>query len=240
LRNNLYKTKNITTLIQFEYSAFEEATVPVCSFVYQNRKTGEKGGYFRLVDFRGGMEVQRRKYLEAIENPQCGYFYTATTDNFTKIPSNPVAYWVSDRILEIFSTSTLLSEIADVKQGLSTANNDEFLRLWYEVSISKIGFGFKDSVEAHQSRLKWFPLNKGGEYRRWYGNNDYVINWYDDGLELKNYKRAAIRNEGFYFRKSITWTLISSANFGVRYSPKVRFSKLQVHHCFKKGYYFIS
>lgn len=137
LRNNLYSTKNITTLIQFEYSAFEEATVPVCTFVYQNRKTGESGTYFRLVDYRGGMEVQRQKYLEAKGNPQCGYCYTASFDNFAKIPGSPVAYWMSSNAINSFQVSQKVEDVSETRIGMATANNDLFMRFWHEVSLNK-------------------------------------------------------------------------------------------------------
>ena len=225
LRSNLYSTKNITTLIQFEYSAFEEATVPVCSFVYQNRKTGEKGGYFRLVDYRGGMEVQRQKYLEAIANPQCGYFYTATADNFAKIPGSPVAYWVSEKVLNSFSGKSV-GDIAEPRMGLTTGQNDKYLRQWFEVSILNIGFGM-DRSEAQLSQLKWFPYNKGGEFRKWYGNRDYVVNWLDDGYEMQNTLHpdghriwAHNFNLDFNFIEHISWNDLTTGLISFRYFDK--------------------
>lgn len=227
LRNNLCDTKNITTLIQFEYSAFEEATVPVCSFVYRNSKTGEKGGYFRLVEYRGGMEMQRQKYLEAKENPQCGYFYTATTDNFAKIPGRPVAYWVSETMLRAFEVGLPFGDIAQPRQGMATSDNNRFLRLWHEVENTKIGLGFSSAQQVKMSNRRWFPYNKGGSFRKWYGNNDYLVNWTNDGSEIKqlaadlykSYTRT-IKNIPYYFRESITWTLISSASTAFRYKPQ--------------------
>lgn len=226
LRNNLYSTKNITTLIQFEYSAFEEATVPVCSFVYQNRKTGEKGGYFRLVDFRGGMEIQRQKYLEAIENPKCGFFYTATSDNFAKIPGSPVAYWVSDNFFKAFQDGKPLVSLADPKQGLATADNNRFLRLWYEVVSGRIGFTCASIEDSVSSGKKWFPYNKGGEFRKWYGNNDYTVNWENDGNEIRNfgdgtgYIRSRAQNTQYYFKPAVTWSKISSGSIAFRFKPE--------------------
>ena len=228
LRKNVFDTKNITTLIQFEYSAFEEATVPVCSFVYQNTKTGEKGGYFRLVDFRGGMEIQRQKYLEAIENPKCGFFYIAASDNFVKIPGSPVAYWVSENFVEVFNRSKPLSEIAVACVGLQTSDNSRFVRLWYEVSLMKIGFGISSLYDAKKSLKKWFPYNKGGGFRRWYGNQECIVNWENDGDEIKKYNtflnssRASnigIANTQYYFKESGSWGLVSSSQFSVRFTP---------------------
>ena len=224
LRNNLYKTKNITTLIQFEYSAFEEATVPVCSFVYQNKKTGEKGGYFRLVDFRGGMEVQRKKYLEALENPQCGYFYTADSDNFAKIPGSPVAYWASEATLRSFDCQ-LINKWVNPRIGLVTGDTDRFLRFWSEIEKSRIFFSCSCTKESISSMQKWFPYQKGGSFRKWYGNNEYVVNWENDGWEMKNDNFSGTRvkshnyNEDFAFRQAITWTKITSSTFSGRFVP---------------------
>lgn len=164
LRNNLYSTKNITTLIQFEYSAFEEATVPVCTFVYQNRKTGESGTYFRLVDYRGGMEVQRQKYLEAKGNPQCGYCYTASFDNFAKIPGSPVAYWMSSNAINSFQVSQKVEDVSETRIGMATANNDLFMRFWHEVSLNKTFFTATSREESVKSNCKWFPYSKGERF----------------------------------------------------------------------------
>jgi type II restriction/modification system DNA methylase subunit YeeA len=218
LRNNLYSTKNITTLIQFEYSAFEEATVPVCSFVYQNRKTGEKGGYFRLVDFRGGMEIQRQKYLEAIENPKCGFFYTATSDNFAKIPGSPVAYWASESVIESFSEKSI-DDCGMFSYGVFTCNNALFLRLWHEICHDKTNF----LVEANEEK-PWCLLNKGGTGRRWYGNLEYVINYGSNGDKIRQYRRESGQSESLpgeanYFNAHISWSLVTSGTLTFRYYP---------------------
>lgn len=224
LRNNLYSTKNITTLIQFEYSAFEEATVPVCSFVYRNRNTGEKGGYFRLVDYRGGMEIQRQKYLEAIENPNCGFFYIASVENFKKIPGCPVAYWMSKAMLRAFDCQFISNWISP-RIGLVTGDTDRFLRLWPEVAISQIFFSCKSIEESISSKQKWYPYQKGGSFRKWYGNNEYIVNWENNGWEMKNDNFSGTRvkshnyNGDFAFRQAITWTKISSSVFSCRYVP---------------------
>ncbi|MDD6579118.1 MAG: BREX-1 system adenine-specific DNA-methyltransferase PglX, partial [Lachnospiraceae bacterium] len=132
LRKYLLNKKAITTLIQFEYSAFEEATVPICSFVLKNGMTESKGEYFRLSDFTGGMEVQRKKVKEALANPNCGFFYESSQANFSKIPGSPVAYWVSVNVLSTFECSLLLSELSNPKQGLITGDVNRFVRKWYE------------------------------------------------------------------------------------------------------------
>ena len=177
MRNYLYNQATIETLIQFEYSAFEEATVPVCTFAFRNDYVKRKGCYLRLVDFRGGMEVQRQKSLEAILNHKCGFYYEQSTDDFSKIPGSPVAYWVNENVAKAFDTGKTLSSVARTRQGLASSDNNRFLKLWWEPSFVKIGFGMKNAEIAKQSRRKWFPCNKGGEFRKWYGNNVYVVNW---------------------------------------------------------------
>lgn len=220
LRNYLFTKATIEKLIQFEYSAFEEATVPICTFVLKNSYVDKKGCYLRLTDFRGGMEVQRQKTLEAISNLDCGYYYEQYAKQYEKIPGSPVAYWVSGQIYNIFSTGKLLGTIAESKQGIATADNNYFLREWYEVNNEKICYDCKSHDDAKNNKLKWFPYNKGGQFRRWYGNIDYVVNWENDGCELKQFRRAVIRNPMYFFRKSGTWSDITSSVNAFRYRPQ--------------------
>jgi len=217
MRQYLY-ANTIETLIQFEYSAFEEATVPICTFVFKNGYVPKKGCYLRLTDFRGGMEVQRKKTLEAINNPDCGYYYEQCADNFEKIPGSPVAYWASEAVIKAFE-SKKLGEYAYPKQGFATGSNERYLRLWFETDISELKFDCSTRNEAIISQKKWFPCNKGGAFRRWYGNNTYVANWENDGFDMRNFPGAVIRNPQFYFQNGITWSSISSGNLSMRYSP---------------------
>jgi type II restriction/modification system DNA methylase subunit YeeA len=219
LRKKMIREKSITSLIQLEYSGFTEATVPICTFTLRNTSTGETGEYIRLTDFKGA-ENQPIKTLEAVANPDVDYRYTANTKDFSKIPGSPIAYWASDKIRNIFKNSKSLGEIAELRQGMATADNNRFLRIWYEVNYNKIGFGFQSRDEARESKLKWFPYNKGGAYRKWYGNNEFVINWENDGVEIMNFKPAVVRNPNYYFKRGITWSDVSSSHFGVRYLPK--------------------
>jgi len=226
MRNYLYNQATIETLIQFEYSAFEEATVPVCSFVFRNDYVKKKGCYLRLVDFRGGMEVQRQKALEAILNHKCGFYYEQSTDDFSKIPESPVAYWVNENVAKAFDTGKTLSSVARTRQGLASSDNNRFLKLWWEPSFVKIGFGMKNAEIAKQSRRKWFPCNKGGEFRKWYGNNVYVVNWENDGQEMLEYAAKlygsptrTIKNIAYYFQGGMTWGTITSGKLSMRHSP---------------------
>ena len=225
LRKYIIDTKAITTLVQMEYSAFEEATVPVCSFVLKNGKAIEKALCFRLSDFKGGMSIQKQKVLEAIENKNCGYFYEAEQSDFSRIPGSPIAYWASKNFFEMFRKGTLLGNLADSKQGLATADNNRFLREWYEVDFCKIKFDCKTLDEAKESGFKWFPYNKGGEFRKWYGNNDYIVNWENDGFEIKHFfdskgkLRSRPQNLNYMFRSSVSWSDITSSTNAFRYKP---------------------
>ncbi|NLV77085.1 MAG: BREX-1 system adenine-specific DNA-methyltransferase PglX, partial [Tissierellia bacterium] len=127
LRNHIIKTKHISSLIQMEYSAFEEATVPICTFILQNKTSEEEGNYIKLSDYRGGMEVQRVKTLEAIRDPKCGYHYETNQDNFEKIPGMPIAYWASSNLIEAFVNGKPMDTLIEPKVGLQTGNNDRFL-----------------------------------------------------------------------------------------------------------------
>ena len=227
LREFIINQKSITGLIQMEYSAFEEATVPICCFILKNSRETERGLYFKLSEFKGGMEIQKQKVLEALSNKNCGYFYETSGENFSKIPGSPIAYWVSEKMLSVFEKGIALGEIAKPRQGMATSDNNRFLRLWYEVNKSRIGLNCKSSQEAIETNKKWFPYNKGGEYRKWYGNNDFVVDWENDGKNVKDYAAElyrsysrTIKNIKFYFKKSITWTMISSSKFGVRFSSE--------------------
>lgn len=216
MRNYLYNQATIETLIQFEYSAFEEATVPVCTFTFQNRHIQKKGCYLRLVDFRGGMEVQRQKTLEAIENHDCGFYYEQSTDNFSKIPASPVAYWVSDALYSMFNNAALVNYM-DFKEGITTGDNEKYLRFWHEVSFNKI---FLRNEVVSDKGTSWVPCNKGGEFRRWYGNRQYLIDWSENGNRLRKFKGSSFRNADYQRREGGTFSNLSSGLFGARYSEK--------------------
>ena len=227
LREFIIRNKSITTLVQMEYSAFEEATVPICSFVLKNGKATENGLYFKLSDFKGGMEVQRQKVLEALADKNCGYFYEADQSNFSKIPGAPVAYWVSEKMLAIYDSGKTLGSEYKTITGSSTGENATFLRLWFEVSTQNVGFNL--AADYNGIGYKWIPCNKGGQFRRWYGNNEYIINWDNDGTELKAF--ATMKNNGkhwsrflksldCFYHEGVTWSKITSGDFSCRYMPE--------------------
>ena len=219
LRDILINQYDLSSLIQLEYSGFDGATVPICTFTLTNSNIrGKKNCFIKLSDFRGAQN-QAPRTLDAIRNRNCGWFYEATPTDFSKIPGSPIAYWVSDNVRKVFENGKTLGEIAEPRQGMATADNNRFLRQWFEVNQNKVGYNFTSREEAAESSKKWFPYNKGGEFRKWYGNQEYLVNWKNDGQEMRNFKPAVIRNQNYYFKECITWSFVSSAYFGVRYSP---------------------
>lgn len=220
LREYIINNKSIATLVQMEYSAYEEATVPICSFVLKNEHSNALGYYFRLSDFKGGMEVQKQKVLEAINNSNCDFYYEQKIDKFSNIPGSPVAFWVTDSIYSSFRNLKPLVELYDARSGLQTNDNNRFLKLWHEIDVTK--FSFNREIER-----KWVPFLKGGEYRKWYGNMNYVVNWENDGKDIKDYAIAlyktptrTMKSMDKYFLEGFSWSEVSSGKFSVRFTPK--------------------
>ncbi|KDS82013.1 restriction endonuclease subunit M [Lacticaseibacillus rhamnosus 51B] len=226
LRKAILNTKQISTLIQMEYSAFEEATVPINTFVLKNKSDSEaEGTYLKLSDFKGGMDVQKKYVLKAVSDPSVGYLYRTKQTNFEKIPGSPIAYWASKPLISDFEIGIPLKDLVDPKVGLQTGDNSRFLRQWFEVNVHNISFNTKSTAESLRSIKKWFPYNKGGSYRKWYGNFDYIVNWQHDGFEIRNLKdakgklRSRPQNTNYYFREAITWSKISSGKISFRHVP---------------------
>jgi hypothetical protein len=146
--------------------------------------------------------------------------FTANSDNFAKIPGSPVAYWVSEKALAIFKKAQTINELADVKHGMSTGKNELFVRGWWEIKFNEIDFNLTDRSALSKSKGKFFPYNKGGEYRLWYGNAQDVV-WYDDAGRTRMQSLSGHRHDGkdWYFKQGITWSFISASKFGVRLSP---------------------
>lgn len=216
LRRLIFDEKTLETLVQLEYSAFAEATVPVCAFTFRNSRSGEKGVYIRLTDFRGGLEVQREKTLEAIADRSCGYVFETASDRFSEIPGAPAAYWVSERVLALYGKYPSLGSIAAPRKGNSTSDNDRFLRLWHEVDINKVNDRCRRIIREETRKKRWFPYNKGGGYRKWFGFNDYVIDWYDDAAEIRRIPTAVIANYKYFMKPGLTWSTLTSGKFSIR------------------------
>ena len=227
LRNFIFENQTLTSLVQLEYSGFDGATVPICTFTVENGyRPKRKGAFVRLADFRGAAN-QGPRTLEAIHNRGCGWFYTASAEDFERIPGAPVAYWASDKSALLFQQRDSLSNRIETREGLTTGSNDTFLRLWHEVCDSKTGKDCTSIEDSVESRKRWFPCVKGGDFRRWYGNLEHVVNWFNDGAELRSFKdestgrvRSHNYNGPYAFRPGFTWTGISSATFSVRQVPR--------------------
>lgn len=225
LRDYIISSKSIDSLIQMAKGAFyKEATVDVCTFVLKNGKATKKSLYFRLTDFKGDMDVQKEKVLEALKEKECAYFYETDEKNFSIIPGSPIAYWVSEKVFNIFESYKKLKDICAVKNGMSTTDNNRFLRYWYECTYINIGFNFNNAIDAQASQKRWFPYNKGGEYRKWYGNSILVVNWQHDGKEIKKAAEGAsggrIVSQDYYFLRSISWSKVTGGHFVLRYYPE--------------------
>ncbi|HAJ97655.1 MAG TPA: SAM-dependent methyltransferase, partial [Ruminococcus sp.] len=208
--------KSTVNMAHLGARAFDEIggeVVQTTAFVNCGRKFADYiGTYARLVDVVG--ENEKRELFLSGKNR-----YVVKKEKLFKIPSMPVAYWVSENFVKAFEDGRLLGEIADSKQGIATADNNTFLREWFEVDVRKIFFDCPTHEASKISSAKWYPYNKGGGFRKWYGNNDYIVNWQHDGFKLRNFKKSVIRNPNFYFKSCFSWSLISSNVPAFRYKP---------------------
>lgn len=217
-------TVPIINMLHLGARAFSEINgevVQSTAFVFKKTNMDQYNGvYIRLIDVIG----EKEKRDAFCENT---IIYKSSRSNFERIPGIPYAYWSSEAVIKSFEIASPLSEIAEPRQGVKTLNNELFLKLWYEVDINKIGFtctSIQDSVDCH---MKWFPYNKGGTYRKWYGNNDYVVNWENDGFDMKklaiqkyNSVTRTITNISYFFRDGLTWSSLTSGNISLRIFPK--------------------
>ena len=210
MRKNILQTKVISNLMHMENMVLGIAFGTAVSNFRNCIIKGYKGTYnqIKLSDIVNSEPV----YFPVKENR----FAQVSSDNFAKIPGAPVAYWVSENMNKAFE-NTLLADHAMPKQGIATADNNRYLRLWYECQYNNIFFNCHSHEESIESICKWYPYNKGGDFRKWYGNNDFVVNWHADGFELRNDKKAVLRNPNFYFKECASWSLISSSATAFRY-----------------------
>lgn len=206
--------------------AFEEIggeVVQTTAFVMTPKKYKNYiGSYLRLVDFEN-YKLKEIKALYAIDAGTAGYLYKIAQDEFSNIPGSPISYWISKNLIHDFVIGKRMDEVVEPKQGLATANNDRFLRQWWEVDINKIKFNSVSLIDSKNSNKKWFPYNKGGAFRRWYGNNDYIVNWENNGFEIKHFidekgkLRSRPQNTDYYFKEAITYSAITSGKSSYRF-----------------------
>ncbi|EAO1507644.1 BREX-1 system adenine-specific DNA-methyltransferase PglX [Salmonella enterica subsp. enterica serovar Bere] len=224
LRNWLLDNKTFITMAHLGARAFGQISgevVQTTAWVIKNQHSERyQPVFFRLID---GREEVKKSDLLLRKN----IFDKFTQHDFKNIPGMPIAYWIDLLSLLSFRHHKKLGEKIALKAGMSTGDNIKFQRYWYEVSIKKTLITNKESntkIDIHN--IKWFPCSSGGEYRKWYGNNEIVVNWENNGYEIRNFKfengktRSAVRNDEYYFREGITWSKISQDNFCVRYRPK--------------------
>lgn len=227
-RKKLLAEGSFINMLHLGVGAFEENVGTIVQNVAFTRRKGKEASYTtRIIDCTENAETSIKRNLVKIigegnyKNPK---LFEIDLNKLSIIPRHPFAYWVSDNILNIFRKSIPFEAIAKPRQGLATSDNKRFLRYWYEVDSDHICFNARNKEEALKSNKKWFPYNKGGEYRKWFGNNLFLINWENDGKEVKDYAASlyksysrTIKNEDFYFKSGLTYTFISQ-DMGVRHS----------------------
>lgn len=211
LRKQIIEKREIQSLNHLGTRAFEELggeVVQTVSWVGKNKVPEKKGTYIRLVDYNNA----QWKEEEFLNNKN---YYSANQKEFEKIPGSPIAYWVSNRVREIFEKNQKLGEIAQPRKGNSTSDNNRFLRLWFEVEKNNFKLN-SINLKEDSLKIKWFPYNKGGGFRKYYGNNEYLINWLNDAEEIRKIPTAVIANYDFFTKEGLTWSTVSSAKLSVR------------------------
>ncbi|RDW18790.1 BREX-1 system adenine-specific DNA-methyltransferase PglX [Oceanobacillus chungangensis] len=220
LREHIISHNTIVNMLHFGRGVFGSDFGTTAFVILNSNVQNYSAVYRRLFSDRGAVESLEKKEQWFFSG--VGKYY-AKKEDFIRIPSIPIAYWASENMLKTFKYTTVGS-ILTTREGMATADNDRFLKLWHEVNFPEITFNTTSTEEALQSKGKWFPYNKGGSYRKWYGNNEYIVNWEDDGNEIKNNidkRTGRIRshnyNGDFAFKKGITWSALSMGNISVRY-----------------------
>ena len=249
LRRSILDNRTIQSLLHLSRGVFG-ADFGSVSTVIQNRKTDNPSGtYFRLIE-RTFQEFDQKHlqllFEKTLSNHNFRYYFADYTkevqdivhsdngakiyygdvaqDHFKKIPGCPIGYWASENFINKFSEDNQFSKYGSAKAGLSTTDNNRFLRFWFEPNFDKIGFNYSSLNETEDKMFKFIPHTKGGQYRKWYGNIDYVVNWYNNGEEIRKAAEGAsggrIVGSEFYFKEGITWADISSGNIAVRLLDK--------------------
>lgn len=210
IRISLLRTKTITNLMHMENMVMGIAFGTAVTIFRNDRICGFKGTYnqIKLQDIDNGTP----KAFPVMKNR----FAQVSTDNFSKIPGSPVAYWVSEAIYRAYIDYPPLGDLAAPRKGNSTSDNNRFLRLWHEVAIDMVNFGCEMLTRSATLEKRWFPYNKGGGYRKWYGFNEYVIDWYDDAAAIRSIKTAVIANYQYFMKPGLTWSTLTSGNFSIR------------------------
>lgn len=227
LRKQIIEHEHISSLIQLEYSGFDGATVPICTFVLGKGQSTEHSSFVRLSDFVGAKQQAPRSReiiaahravaegLSVEDAPMSKHFYVCKQHDFAQIPGSPIVYWFPEELLNKFGTQSLGSQMR-FAIGMITGDNNRFVRYWFEVSTSETGYGMT-RTQAVESGAIWFPYASGGEFHKWYGNNTKLVNWKNDGHALQTVKTAdgaRVQAHNFnldrIFKTGISWTTITS------------------------------
>ena len=228
LRGKILRNHSISSMAHLgtrAFGAIAGEVVSTTATVFANAKSEVKGAYFRLVDM--GSEAEKQEgLLEALANPDCGWFYRADADGFGVIPGSPIAYWATKGELDAFNNGVPAAQIVDFVQGLKPGDTERFIRAWHEVSGSCI-FAMADIPSSFDYRqFTWYCLSNGGDYRKWFGNVADIVNWKNQGAEIRNFKdangkcRARVQNERFYFNRGLTWSALTSGPISVRVNER--------------------
>lgn len=222
MRERMIERAGIVSMAHIGPRAFDAIggeVVNVTAAVLHNAPLAGEGSYIRLVDIAGS-EPKRAALLEAIQNPDCGWFHRADASTFHDIPGAPIAYWASENAVNIFKSDRKMEGPGSVRSGMQTGNNDLFLRYWFEPSYPRIKFNLSSLEESETMGEKWVPQPKGGSYRKWYGNFEYVVNFGNGGKDLRDYPGTSIiKNPSFYFKEGFSWSHTTSLDFSARYLP---------------------
>lgn len=229
LRGKLLSSGTLLSMAHLGERGFDTiggAVVSTTAFVFEKAYSPNlKGEFVRLVD--GNSEEEKASAIkQAVQDRSCGWFYSASSEDFGKIPGRPIAYWMSEQVKEAFFIGEPLKKMGDTRQGMATSDNNRFLRSWWEVTEPKLYLKATSRDDADESGGKWFPYNKGGGYRKWFGNVEHVVNWQNDGSEVVGYAASlygsptrTIKSMSEYFKPSVSWSKISSGNLALRYYP---------------------
>lgn len=214
LRKSIFENVTISSLLHMDIMVMGIA-FGTSATVFVNMPCDRYQGrysYITMDDIRDGVPVE----FPVKERS----FSQVSLEQFKKIPGIPIAYWVDKKVGDIFSNLPPMSSFGDSKSGLQTGNNNLFLRMWYEVDIKKINFNIENMDMCKKMKEKWIPHPKGGAYRKWYGNQEYVVNFQNDAYDMRNYKGTAlIKNQNYYFKEGATWSHTTSSFFSARYMP---------------------
>jgi len=222
VRNWILKNLEIKNFVQFGLGGvFEDVLVDTCIFILSRQPNNNEGIYFKLDEFKNEFKQQNLKngILKLKNEEKVNYVFKLNQSKFLLIPAFPFVYWISDKIRNLFVKYQPLEKYASVVQGLGTADNERFLRYWWEVNEDDIS---KNYASDHK---KWVMYAKGGPYNKWYGNLWWVVNWKNDGEELKHFvdekgkQRSRPQNESYYFKEGLTYSFVSSIGFTMRYLP---------------------